>query len=717
MLLFIFFALLTLFLLGTGYTLWRGLGGGSQRTHLETLFTYFTFGSIVSGWLALVLTALGQFSLPLWLILIVLLSSAVTLVKKYQQPTSFTPFSDRARFSLPRAAVPEYILLVMWGITAVFLFGRPHEMIYGAADAGVYVNLSAHIAQTGSLNIVDPILRDLDPALYPAFLRTMTNAGQEVYFWSSGLIVPDESGRILPPFYHLFPVWQAIGYAALGVSGALLITGFWMWWASTAVYLTLRRLLPQEQWWLAFAGLIGLSFSALQVWFARYPTTEALTQFLFWAGLWAFIAWGEEGEGDYAYSEWRLGLLAGLAWGATFLVRIDTFFVGVIPAVLLLILLSQRRLGKAHLPFFAALILLPLHSLIHAALFTPFYLQSVFGYVFLVAGQYVLPLTVLAGVGVGVLVVLWARGEAWLGRLGWLVRPLKVVAITLILLWWIYNWFVRPAWGEPLIYVNPWDNITVEQWNHENLVRLGWYLSPLGMGLAALGMGRLIWRLERKTWAFVLLGGLFTLLYVWNIRSNGVQVYAMRRYVPVVAPFLLSTAVLFIGWVGQAADRWRQGGAVFLTAVWLVALGLSARGFVAQVDYPGLIEETAHIAGQLPPGSVLLFNQANDIGIGDHLGVPLTLIHGHHAFVLFHLDALDEARFREAIAGWQAAGRAVYWVDIPGGQAWPLGDVPLAYRFAYSIPIRNLEGSFTHKPTAVFTAVWPSDVYEIQPIP
>lgn len=711
MLSFIFFAGLTLLIISTGHIAWQAMGNHPTLTPLEKVFATFTLGSIITGWLAFVLTELGLFSLPLWLGILLGFHLLWLMWVWWTRGMPQIGTGILSGRTLSPRFVLEYGLLFLWGLVALFLFARPHEMVYGAADAGVYVNLSAHIAQTGSLLIEDEILGGLDPALYPAFLRTMTNAGERVYFWSSGLIVPDESGRILPPFYHLFPVWQAVAYAVLGVGGALLMTGFWMWWASTAVYLTLRRLLPEEQWWLAYAGLIGLTLCALQVWFARYPTTEALTQFLFWAGLWVFIVWGETD-----YEDGRLGLLAGLAWGMTFLVRIDTFFVGAIPAVLLLSLLSQRRLGGRHLPFFAPLILLPLHSLLHAALFTPYYLRSVFGYVFLVAGQYALPLVVLAAVGVGILVVVWGQGAAWLARLAWLERPLKTTAVVLTLLFFLYNWFLRPLWGEPVIYVNPWDNITVEQWNHENLRRLGWYLSPLGIGLAGLGIGRLVWRLERKTWALLLLGSLFTLLYVWNIRSNGVQVYAMRRYVPVVVPFLVTTAVFFLSWLASSAQRWRQGMAVALTAVWLVGIGLSARGFVSQVDYVGLTAETAHIAEQLAPRSVLLFNQATPIGIGDHLGVPLTLIHGHHAFVLFHLEALDEARFREAIGGWQAAGHAVYWVDIPGGHGWPLGDVPLAHQFGYRIPISNLEGVFTHKPTAVFTAVWPSDVYLVEPV-
>jgi hypothetical protein len=43
----------------------------------------------------------------------------------------------------------ELLVLTLWLITAVFLFFRPHEFVIGGADAGVYVNLGAAIAQQG----------------------------------------------------------------------------------------------------------------------------------------------------------------------------------------------------------------------------------------------------------------------------------------------------------------------------------------------------------------------------------------------------------------------------------------------------------------------------------------------------------------------------------------------------------------------------------------
>lgn len=97
----------------------------------------------------------------------------------------------------------------------------------------------------------------------------------------------------MPQFYHLHPVWQAVAFGLGGVHAALLLTGLWSLLGSLAVYLTVRQI---AGWEAAALALAGLSLNAVQQWFARYPTTEPLTQFLLWTGLWSLGMWLGAGQ-------------------------------------------------------------------------------------------------------------------------------------------------------------------------------------------------------------------------------------------------------------------------------------------------------------------------------------------------------------------------------------------------------------------------------------
>jgi hypothetical protein len=266
----------------------------------------------------------------------------------------------------------EPAVLLIWLLAAGWLFFRPHEFIIGGADAGVYVNLSASIAENGRILIQDPILADLEPTLYPALLRHLPpteNASVIApYYALPGFYITDASaGEITPQFFHLHPVWQAVAYSLGGVRAALLMTGLWAMGGALALYLIVRQLVS---WEAAVLALAALSLNALQVWFARYPTTEMLTQFLLWAGLWALILWlqaiKEEKSGNERLIA-LLGLLSGLALGQLFLVRIDMYFLLIVPGVIWLWLRQNGRWCTIYNWFFLPLTLMTLHSILHAA--------------------------------------------------------------------------------------------------------------------------------------------------------------------------------------------------------------------------------------------------------------------------------------------------------------------------------------------------------------
>jgi hypothetical protein len=292
-------------------------------------------------------------------------------------------------------------------------------------------------------------------------------------------------------------------------------------------------------------------------------------------------------------------------------------------------------------------------------------------------------------------------------------RPLLVTLIGVTLLFALYGWFIRPYSADAVLRPDTYSEGLILLTNHENWLRLGWYLSPIGIWLGVLGSCLLLWRVEWKTAVLMAVGFLFTAVYLWNVRANPHQVYVMRRYVPMVAPYFIFSAAYLIGDLlkqaqsKQDAKSWQRMGYLalgFLLAIaWLLGLGWSARGFISQVDHKGVVLQLADINHDLPPGSVLIFNDQSPVGLGDFWGTPLKFIFGHDVFTLRDLDRLDDRQLAESIKSWQNNGRSVVWIGDP---AWLEENDFQFQEQVREIQSERLESSYEHKPRAIIPEMW-----------
>lgn len=679
----------------------------------EFLFLVFSFGLLWVGWLALIFTEIGRFSL--WNLVAAVVALPLLLALFRFQPawplfvTKLKRIGWRSagryemglgplRFSLsPRV---EWVLLLIWAVAVSWLYFRPHQYIVGAADVGLYLNFAAHIVKTGGITIYHPVLEQLDPALYGPFLRQTAPREGGYLFWSSGFLLTEPTGRLMPHFYHLHSVWQAIVYGIGGVSSALMMTPVWGLLSNLAIYMTARRLFGRRFLSWAWVTLLAMSVTTLQVWFVRYGTTEAFTQFLFWLGAWGFICWVDT---DYESDIW--GLLAGMAWGMTFLARIDTFFVLIIPAVLIGLSIVTRTWRRSYLSFLIPLVILPAHSVLHALLFSRPYFLVTFGTVFRFANRYLFYLIGAALLGLFLLYL----ASRWRAVWPYLLHSLRWAGAVSFTLFFLYNRFLRPEWGEALAYVSGWENVASEIWNHENLVRLGWYLSEFGLWVAAFGVLLWIWRFDKKNWSVLVLGLVYFFLYVANLRNNGIHLYSQRRYVPVVLPFLMvASGYLFVQLQTLWGGRWHRMRWLIplLGVVWLGSLLGRSFEYMPQVDRVGQPAQIASLAETFPENSILLFSQAESIGWGDFLGVPLFLMFDHYPLVLHDADQLDVDRFETALQQWEADGYALFWIALPGGPSWPLDAAALTPQDPVIIESEQLEEVVDRKPENLIPVVW-----------
>lgn len=677
---------------------------------LEFLLAATGLGVLVTGWLALVLAELSIFSLSNLLLSTAIIAIASTIFGRRLRQTGAAASqpepsegSNDGRFLLPTWL--EFTLLALWLAASLWLNFRPHEMIRGGSDAGVYVSLGASVAREGSLALEDEVVASILPELRDVLLRPLSDRHTDSlaadYYLFPGLYVVDAAeGKLVPQFYHLHPSWLAVAYSLGGLKASLALNGLWTTLAGLAFYLAARRLMSNS---IAMLALAALSISALQVWFARYPTSEPLTQLLFWLALWAFVSWIQSGRKSRLWA-----LLSSLALGSLMLVRIDSIFVLLLPATLLIWQVRSANLSRRDWLFYIPVTLLALHSVGHALALSRPYFLNIFGWVIVSSTDQ--PLELVAGAAAVVLAVIVGYAALRKRTLLQYTDQIRLIAAVTTGLIGLYAWLVWPNVSGGATYYTSWfsGSETPLNLDSQNLLRLGWYISHLGILTGIAGASLAVWRLKLSTSGILLLGITFSLLYISNNRARPAQIYAMRRLVPMVLPFFVFSAGYLFSTLLSSSKRFLQAAATVLALLWLGGFAWGARGFISQTDFVGIGDDFAQVAAVLPENAVLLFDDQSPVGQGDIFGTPLRLIYGIDAISLRDREGLDPATLRQQIDVWQDIGRQVYWVGEPV-LATELG-FTVGSTDIHTFSGSALESSYDRKPTVVKEYQWQLEI-------
>ncbi len=670
----------------------------TRRDGLETLFVSLLFSLCLTGWVGLVLVEFSAFSLLRLLALVGAYCLCVLwlLRGRWGALRDLWDIHDRSTWALA-------VLVVIVSV----LYFRPHEYILGGSDAGVYVNLGAHITRTGGLVFRDPDIAALDPAVYPALFRQQPPAFITRYIQFPGFYLSDQqAGVIIPQFYPLHPLWMAVFYSLGGLRASLYATPLWGALGVLAVGLTAKTLFGRR---VGLLAAILLALNATQIWFARYPTSEALTQLLLYGGIYAFSRYMADESPE-------MGALAGLCLGQVMLVRLDTYFLLAIPVLLAAYLRLTRQMQKRYLTFLFPFLALSAHSVLHGFFQSWPYLHN--SYDWQIAR---LPLPFLAGAAAAVLVgflVLdrWAGGcterLAWLAR--WVQHGVTILAVLTVVAA-LYAYFIRPQQAD---LSAGWENWysggmipTVEPYN---LVRLGWYLSPLGIALAVLGVWWMLRReLSRQTALFLGVGLFFSFLYIQNSRNNPHHIYVMRRYVPAVIPAFTIAAAYAVGRGWRRRNHWRRL-ALAAAAVQVGLLLYAGRVIWRQTDYHGLVDQLTPWVESIPSDAVVLFNDDLPVSIGATIGTPLRYLFNRTVFDLQEEYVTPEV-LGSLISHWQAQNRPILLAVGPNSVREPFVRWTLAPSTGLWLDSKVLENTYFHFPQEIWHATTTLEVYEIRP--
>jgi hypothetical protein len=465
-------------------------------------------------------------------------------------------------------------LALVLGSLALYAW-RPAEYVLNSRDPGVYTLFADRLARTGALLHHDRLVgavASFHPLLegkkYPGF-----------YVLGQDLVVP----QFFPGPFALLGFGNLVG----GVWGSLLVVP-----VLGALSVGVAFALGSEIFgrWAGLLGAALLAVSYAQVWWARHPASEVMTQLMVLAGLWLAVRF-VRGGGPLP------GALAGLLLGGMMLVRVDAFLAAAALPVLfaydLLVGRSVRRWIYPGVPLvvFAAVTLLYLNT-VGARYLYVIYTEHHLKEALALWPFVVVCAAVAAGAGLYVRRRWGARVGAYLevrGRWPALAGGLCVAAVAL----WAY--FVLPV---------PWESLPdgsrdFDAYRTQILVRLVWFVTPVVAALGLVGFvlatGRLDAARTLLLGAFLAFGALYAA--VPNVAPD--LPWATRRFVPAAFPVLC----LLAGHATVEAGRW-------LGHLWRPRAGAALSAGVAALALAWTVHTTLPIlAFQELDGGVAAFDR------------------------------------------------------------------------------------------------------------
>jgi hypothetical protein len=548
------------------------LTGGAALSAGEAVVLGATLGIALLAWAGLALAQAGGYRLVAALALAGV--AAVVLVA----------VAWRAG-GAPRLLVDRGELAVLAGVALVAALLFFPGFRYGVGkDPGTYVSHAIAIARLGSTGLDDPVQ---DRSRVPAVAITPEDDhGRFPAIW----IADRDHHRVVVQFYHLWPVLLASAFEVGGYTGLANLTPLCGVLAVLLLTLAVRRTFG-----LVTAGLAGLLLAAnmLQVWQAKYPSSETFAQLLVSGALLGVVVALQTG--------WRPAAgLAGLLLGVSYLARPDSLLLLLLAVAAGCALIVTGRFDARAGWFAAGLAVTLPHGLYQA---------------YVAARRYTLanhvpdlPLVVVAVVGALALALLLRRAAPALGRRTAALlasrraqRGIGVavvgVAAVLLLLGFLRPWLFGPAYG--VSRGRPF-----RTYDEATLIRLSWFLTLPGFALALVGLALVALRRWRAAgWALVLPATLLLPLYAYRAEVAARLMWWTRRFLPVVVPGLVMLIAVALGAgvafaAGPARLRWPVRAASAMAAAFLLVVFAGQSLALRHHDeHGGSFEVTQRIAG------------------------------------------------------------------------------------------------------------------------
>jgi len=577
---------------------------------------------------------------------------------------------------------------------AFALYVHPAEYVLKDRDPGVYTLVAAKLARTGELLTRDPLVGAVASfhrfeygAKYPGF-----------YVHGNDLIVPQ--------FFPGSFAWLGLGNLVGGVWGSLYVVPVFGALSVGMTFLLGRELFGR---WAGLIGAVLLAVSYLQVWWARYPSSEILAQFFILAGLWLaarFVRGGGVGT----------GVLAGVLLGGAMLVRVDAFLAVLAVPVLVGYDWLLGRSMRRWIPICAPLLLLGGASTLYAVTIGERYLDLIYELHVpdraLRLFPYLLVVAFLAAAVLWGLRRLWSRSlerrhPALYGRNAAFLAALALLGIAL----WAYFVLPEPWEGLPEYWGGAADRTAgFHAYDRQVVVRMMWFITLIVAILGMIGLALGADRLDAARALFLGTVLAFGVLYVALPNVAPDLPWATRRFVPAVLPGLCLLAGYATVEVGRALGRaW---------SMWvgpLCVVVLAVFSFVWSVDVAWPVYGVRELAGAVEgferveeaiPESRMVYVELP----GDDYAATLEYLYGRPVL------AYDREQFRREIPNLREAGLledAVY-VTVEGRSKPTFPDLRLREVNREEISFLRLEDGFKGVPRDTYEERQEFRIYELE---
>jgi hypothetical protein len=495
----------------------------------------------------------------------------------------------RIRFDLA-----ELGLLAAVVAAGAFFFLPGFHYAYADKDPGVYVAHGFAIAREGDVYIDDPVLeRGLNTDLF----RGSRFQG----IW----IEPDHPNQVTSQFFHLYSSLLATADDLGGPRLLFNLNPLLAVASCCLVVLATRRAAGT-----VVAAVTGalLVTSMMQVWQAKYPSTEILAQLLLSGALLAAVLAIDR--------RWAAGaFVAGVLLGTGFLARPDGFLYVLLTAGAIAIIIAAGRADVRVAALIGGLAVSLPYAMWNAYVARELYTEvnSVPGPVTFLG---VVVLAILGGwVARRTLVALGVRFprtqlgdpaqllERWRIPLG-VVTSLGYGAVLVVL------YFRRDIFGEDYAYTAFTDSV-VRSLAEMSMPWLSWFITIQGLVIMWLGLSLvLVRRWRAPLFALVATGALLLPLYLYNPRVSMRLMWWVRRFIPAVVPVIFILMAIAIGWALTRRSKVVRVGAAVVLATLLVEYARMSLPLRSHDEMGGSWDLSAAIAAQARGGQgVFLFTQ------------------------------------------------------------------------------------------------------------
>ena len=654
----------------------RGVLRGEEEGEelLLFLFQVAALGQMIVGLWGILLASIGRFT-PTWVTSGSAVISLGLFVANKRRLSTFLSF--------PRLELWQGVALGALLIGCI-VFARPHENLVVGRDPGVYANTAIHLARTGQWLIRDPFFVDLPVATQKSFLSYVFSQGPfrlPGFFW-----LPDR-GIAVSQFLPFFTVWMALLEWTLGSGGGL--------WAALLFTSTgaLGLLALAARFWKPRVALILLPLLLTNpgtIWYARSANSEVALQVLvlLLVSLWM---------GHDQHEGWFNPLLLAGTVLAALLDKLDTLYL--LPIVFMVFGLAWLIQPQDHycrrvavlMPIALGLSALYIWRFAWPYVRMSFQLQArdaILWFLLVALGMLVMGAFAIACLK-RLRQAFLSKSREWAAEFAGFTRLQLRIAAVVIGVSLIVYYVVLPA-------TVPADQAMDKRLS---LVKLGWYVTPVGLVLSSLGVLSLFRGRPPNGSVLLLLlmlGALFINLAIIMVD----HIFGIRRFVSVAMPGLL---LFSSGGLGTVAS-WRLGGIrkagiglpVVLGGLMLIGQMANSRILVSHREFEGVSKMLERVGHMFAPESVVVFPDQDSL-LGTFMGPNLWL--GHDLEPLYASRPLSAENWQSVQKQAREEGRPLYAINEKRPPILSSASAVALSRISWHIP--ELERTAEHFPRQI----------------